>query len=291
MIYYINMTDQQLLQADIVEKFKNRMLANGKSKNTVKMYSYVSEKFLEFIGYDKSRINLETVERYKEYLVIEKGYSKSSVYLHIRALESFFSFLGLNELSKLKPPKRPQRVPTYLTDEDVRALIRNAESLRDKVIIEMLAYTGVRVSELCHLRISDIDLTRKSIRIRSGKGDKDRIVLFKDNILTDLNLYIHEIKSQNPKAEFLFPTKKSKYISPISVERIIRKLAKSAGMDKKVTPHVLRHTFATSLLRNGADIRIIQVLLGHSSISTTQIYTHVDNNDLRKSYEKYAPDY
>jgi Site-specific recombinase XerD len=75
------------------------------------------------------------------------------------------------------------------------------------------------------------------------------------------------------------------------VERIIRKLAKSAGMDKKVTPHVLRHTFATSLLRNGADIRIIQVLLGHSSISTTQIYTHVDNNDLRKSYEKYAPDY
>jgi integrase/recombinase XerD len=285
------MTDQQLLQADIVEKFKNRMLANGKSKNTVKMYSYVSEKFLEFIGYDKSRINLETVERYKEYLVIERGYSKSSVYLHIRALESFFSFLGLNELSKLKPPKRPQRVPTYLTDEDVRALIRNAESLRDKVIIEMLAYTGVRVSELCHLRISDIDLTRKSIRIRSGKGDKDRIVLFKDNILTDLNLYIHEIKSQNPKAEFLFPTKKSKYISPISVERIIRKLAKSAGMDKKVTPHVLRHTFATSLLRNGADIRIIQVLLGHSSISTTQIYTHVDNNDLRKSYEKYAPDY
>jgi Site-specific recombinase XerD len=274
-----------------VEKFKNRMLANGKSKNTVKMYSYVSEKFLEFIGYDKSRINLETVERYKEYLVIERGYSKSSVYLHIRALESFFSFLGLNELSKLKPPKRPQRVPTYLTDEDVRALIRNAESLRDKVIIEMLAYTGVRVSELCHLRISDIDLTRKSIRIRSGKGDKDRIVLFKDNILTDLNLYIHEIKSQNPKAEFLFPTKKSKYISPISVERIIRKLAKSAGMDKKVTPHVLRHTFATSLLRNGADIRIIQVLLGHSSISTTQIYTHVDNNDLRKSYEKYAPDY
>jgi len=285
------MTDQQLLQADIVEKFKNRMLANGKSKNTVKMYSYVSEKFLEFIGYDKSRINLETVERYKEYLVIERGYSKSSVYLHIRALESFFSFLGLNELSKLKPPKRPQRVPTYLTDEDVRALIREAESLRDKVIIEMLAYTGVRVSELCHLRISDIDLTRKSIRIRSGKGDKDRIVLFKDNILTDLNLYIHEIKSQNPKAEFLFPTKKSKYISTISVERIIRKLAKSAGMDKKVTPHVLRHTFATSLLRNGADIRIIQVLLGHSSISTTQIYTHVDSNDLRKSYEKYAPDY
>ncbi len=285
------MTEQQILQADIVEKFRNRMLANGKSRNTVKMYSYVSEKFLEFIGYDKSKINMEAVEKYKEYLVIEKGYSKSSVYLHIRALEAFFTFLGLNELSKLKPPKRPQRVPTYLTDEDVRALIKNAETLRDKVIIEMLAYTGVRVSELCHLKLSDIDLNRKSIRIRSGKGDKDRIVLFKDNILTDLNLYIHEIKSQNPKADFLFPTKRSKYISPISVERIIRKLAKSSGIDKKVTPHVLRHTFATSLLRNGADIRIIQVLLGHSSISTTQVYTHVDSNDLRKSYERYAPNY
>ncbi len=285
------MTITQLLNEEAIERYKNRMLADGKSRNTVKMYSYIASKFLEFINFDSNSINLENIEKFKEFLVIEKGYSKTSVYLYIRALESFLSFLGFAELAKLKPPKRPQRVPVYLSEADVKLMIENADNLRDRLIIEMLAYTGIRVSELCNIRYNDVDLARTTIKIRSGKGDKDRIVLFRGEILNDLNLYIHDLKFKYHKVNFLFPTKKSSHISPISVERIIRRVAKKAGIDKKVTPHVLRHTFATTLLRNGADIRIIQILLGHSNISTTQIYTHVDNNDLRKNYERFAPNY
>jgi len=170
-------------------------------------------------------------------------------------------------------------------------MLDSCRNNKEKLIVELLAYTGVRVSELCSIRVSDIDLENKSLKIRGGKGDKDRLVIFSDKIVPDLKKYIMEIKERKGKAEFLFPTAKSKKISPVTVERIIRNLARRAGINKKVTPHVLRHTFATSLLRNGADIRIIQVLLGHASISTTQIYTHVDDGALRRSYEKYAPSY
>lgn len=285
------MTDEDTIDENVIDKYKNRMLADGKSRNTVKMYSYIASQFIKFINNNKRNINYENIEKFKEFLVIDKSYSKTSVYLYVRALESFLSFLGYDEFSRLKPPKRPQRVPVYLSESDVKAMISNAENLRDRLIIKILAYTGIRVSELCNIKYTDIDLTRMTVKIRSGKGDKDRIVLFREEILGDLNEYIHDLRSKYQKLNFLFPTKKSNHISPISVERIIRRVARKSGIEKKVTPHVLRHTFATTLLRNGADIRIIQVLLGHSNISTTQIYTHVDSNDLRKNYEKFAPTY
>ncbi len=271
--------------------FMNRLYANGKSRNTVKMYGYIAQKYLEFIGYKKSNITREGIEDFKEHLSIDLGYSKTSVYLYIRALQSLLEFLEIPDFGPLNPPKRPQKVPNYLIEEEVTQMLNSSTNQKEKLIVELLAYTGVRVSELCAIRINDIDLTNRSLRIRGGKGDKDRLVIFSDRIIPDLRLYTLETRERNPKNEFLFPTTKSKRISPVTVERIVRNLAKRAGISKKVTPHVLRHTFATSLLRNGADIRIIQVLLGHSSISTTQIYTHVDDGALRRSYEKYAPSY
>jgi len=278
------------LSSEVTDSFKNRLLGNGKSRNTVKMYSYIAEQFLEFIGYDRERINLESIEKFKEYLAIEKGYSKSSIYLYVRALQSFVNYLEVNDIGRLKAPKRPQKVPNYLAGEEVRAILKSCSDIRERLIVELLVYTGIRVSELCSLRINDIDLNGRTIRIRSGKGDKDRIVVFSEEMLPDLRSYISMIRSRM-KSEFLFPTSKSKKISPVTVEKIIRRIVARAGIQKKITPHTFRHTFATSLLRNGADLRTIQILLGHSSISTTQIYTHLDENALKVGYSKFIPRY
>ncbi len=282
---------EEKIDSDAAQSFRNRLYANGKSKNTVKMYGYIAQKYLEFIKFDKKKITRESIEDFKEYLSLDLGYSKTSVYLYVRALQAFLDFLEIKDLGPLNPPKRPQKVPNYLVEAEVSRILESCRNTKEKLLVELLAYTGVRVSELCSIRVSDIDLENKSLKIRGGKGDKDRLVIFSDKIIPDLKKYIMELKERKGKVEFLFPTAKSRKISPVTVERIVRSLAKKAGINKKVTPHVLRHTFATSLLRNGADIRIIQVLLGHASISTTQIYTHVDDGALRRSYEKYAPSY
>lgn len=285
------MSDQALgyLSTKMADTFRNRLFANGKSKNTVKMYGYIAGKYLDFVDFKRENITRESIESFKEYLSMELGYSKSSIYLYIRALQSFISFLGVDDIGELKPPKRAQKVPNYLNGDEVSMIITNCKNLKERLIVKLLVYTGVRVSELCSIRINDIDLKSKTLKIRSGKGDKDRLVVFSDDVVPDLKLYMMESRGRKGKADYLFPTSKSKRISPVTVERIIREIVKRSGVSKKVTPHTFRHTFATSLLRNGADLRIIQILLGHASISTTQIYTHVDERALKKGYERFAP--
>jgi integrase/recombinase XerD len=175
--------------------------------------------------------------------------------------------------------------------DEVSIILKNCRNLRERLVVKLLVYTGIRVSELCSIRIQDIDLNNKTLKIRNGKGDKDRLVVFSEKVVPDLKLYLMDVRDKKPKSDFLFPTSKSKRISPVTIERLVRVIVKRSGITKKVTPHTFRHTFVTSLLRNGADLRIIQILLGHSSISTTQIYTHVDDRALKMGYEKFAPNY
>ncbi|MCL5874615.1 MAG: tyrosine-type recombinase/integrase [Candidatus Thermoplasmatota archaeon] len=279
------------LDNGVTDNFRNRLYANGKSRNTVKMYGYIVDQFLEFVKFDKSSITADNIEAFKEYLSIEKGYSKSTIYLYIRALQSFLLYLGLENLGHLKAPKRPQKVPNYLMNDEVTAIITNCRNLKERLVVKLLVYTGIRVSELCSIRVQDIDINSKTLKIRNGKGDKDRLVVFSDKVVSDLRLYIMEMKDSKGRTDFLFPTSKSKRVSPVTIERVVRNIVKRSGIPKKVTPHTFRHTFATSLLRNGADLRIIQLLLGHSSISTTQIYTHMDDRALKMGYEKFIPSY
>jgi integrase/recombinase XerD len=279
------------LNNNVTDDFRNRLYANGKSRNTVKMYGYITGQFLDFIKYEKDAITRENIEVFKEYLSIERGYSKSTIYLYVRALQSFLSYLGIENLGPLQAPKRPQKVPDYLMSDEVSIILKNCRNLRERLVVKLLVYTGIRVSELCSIRIQDIDLNNKTLKIRNGKGDKDRLVVFSEKVVPDLKLYLMDVRDKKPKSDFLFPTSKSKRISPVTIERLVRVIVKRSGITKKVTPHTFRHTFATSLLRNGADLRIIQILLGHSSISTTQIYTHVDDRALKMGYEKFAPNY
>jgi integrase/recombinase XerD len=203
------------------------------------------------------------------------------------------------EIAKnLVPPKRSASLPKYLSEEEMARLFEAARSdivngIRDYAILAVLGYTGLRVSELCYLNVEDIDFKEKTIKVRSGKGDKDRLVIFEDKTENALKEHLtyknRHICKDDPAAIFASAVKGR--MIPRTVEEIVKKYAKLAGINKQVTPHVLRHTMATTLLKHGADIRIIQQLLGHASIATTQIYTHVDEEMLKRAYNKSKPEY
>lgn len=275
----------------IVEEFREHLIGDKKSKYTVKQYSHFLRHFLIFSGKKPEKIETEDIERFKQYLAIEKQYAKNSIYIALKAIQAFLKFRGI-KIEDISIPKRSRPLPKYLNEEETHALIESAKKdLRDYAILKTLAYTGLRVGELCNLEIEDIDFAEGIIHVRSGKGDKDRIVVLEESTAEALKNYLTERYKKDVKTNKVFISRKNKPISPLSVERIVKKYGRIAGIQKKVTPHVLRHTLATSLLNNGADIRFIQVLLGHASVSTTQIYTHLDNENLKKIYHKTKPSY
>ena len=269
-------------------EFRQYLRTEKRSKGTVKQYCHIVNNVLAHVGREPAQITRDDLARYKAHLAIEKEYSKNSMYTTIKGIQSFFRFIGSDAAEDLVPPRRSERMPRYISEAEAHALIESAKGeKRDYAILKMLGYTGLRVSELCALNVDDADMHEKVVTIKSGKGDKDRIVILDDSSVNALRSYLGSRSEQNGA---LFVTKRGR-ISPVSVQRIVKNYAKSAGISKKVTPHVLRHTFATTLLRRGADIRIIQKLLGHSSIATTQIYTHVDESMLKTVYEKSKPQY
>lgn len=283
-----------LSQAEIesnVREFAEYLAGNKRSKYTVKQYTHFVYHFLKFVGKEPETIGAGDVEHFKQYLAIEKEYAKNSIYIAIKAIQAFLKFKKV-KIEDLVVPKRSQQLPKYLNEEETHALIESArENIRDYAILRTLAYTGVRVSELCNLEIEDIDFSQGIIQVRSGKGDKDRIVVLEEKTAEALKNYLAVRYRKKSKTNKIFISRKGCAISPLSVERLVKKYAKKAGIVKKVTPHVLRHTLATTLLNHGADIRFIQTILGHASVSTTQIYTHLDNESLKKMYMKTKPEY
>jgi len=209
-------------------------------------------------------------------------------------VKKFFEFSEINCLEEVKAPKRTKSLPKSLSEEDVRKLIDAVEvsddgsglqvfiRTRDRLILSLLYSSGLRVSELVSLRINDIDLQERTIRIR-GKGDKDRIVLFDENTRNLLEDYLQK---RVHESDYLFLNRFGDPLTPRYVQMMIKNYARKAGINKKVTPHILRHSFATHLLKNGVDIRAIQQLLGHSNLSTTQIYTSVDMQTLKNVYDR-----
>ncbi|MCX8173692.1 MAG: tyrosine-type recombinase/integrase [Thermoplasmata archaeon] len=274
-----------------VEEFREHLAGDKRSKYTVKQYSHFLLHFLRFINKEPEKVSAEDIERFKQYLAIEKQYAKNSIYIAIKAIQAFLKFKGIR-IEEISAPKRSQQLPKYLNEEETHALIESAKGdARDYAILRTLAYTGLRVGELCNLEIEDIDFAEGIIHVRSGKGDKDRIVVLEEGTAEALKRYLAARYKKDVNTNKVFISRKNQPISPLSVERLVKKYGKKAGILKKVTPHVLRHTLATTLLNHGADIRFIQTLLGHASVSTTQIYTHLDNENLRKMYQKTKPSY
>ncbi|EOD42205.1 Integrase [Candidatus Nanobsidianus stetteri] len=270
---------------EIIEEYKVWLEIQGKSKNTIKTYSGIVKKFLEFlinngiIITDTKSINdslgKNLILKFLAEIKVKKKLDSNSLRLYVRAISSFLKFLDNESLAKqIKAPKVDKRLPKFITYDELNKLLENAENYRDKLIIKFLFYTGVRVSELIKIKKNDIIFEEGFVKVY-GKGGKERIVPIPKELLNELKDYINKINTEN-----IFS------LSSRQVERIIKNTAKKAGINKKVTPHVLRHSLATTLLSKGVDIRYIQEILGHSSLNITQIYTHVVPNQLKEIYNK-----
>ena len=275
-----------------VEKFASFMVGERKSPHTIKEYRFLVSLFLNFTGKPPGECSPSDIENYKNFLASVRNYSKTSQYLAIKAVRHFYKYKNVPAPVNLTVPKRPRKMPNYLSEKEATKLLNAASSdLRTNLIVSLLAHTGMRVGELCNLKVDDVDLDEGVIWIHSGKGDKDRIVIIPDDCRDLIRSYMpkrFEIKSYS---NALLVSRKGTKLDTSTVQRTVRNLAREAGISKKVTPHVLRHTFATAVLRNGGDIRFIQQLLGHASVATTQIYTHVDDNTLKEMYQKHRPRY
>ncbi len=275
-----------------IERFRRWMTAERKSTYTIKQYSFFASMFTRQICKPLDEINEKDIEDFKELLAISRKYSKSTQYTCIKAVQLFFRSNGVDPPGNLTTPKRSRKVPVYLTVDETRRLLETAsKNPRDYAIVSVLAYTGVRISELCSLNIGDLDLQDGTLFVRSGKGDKDRMVLMSESCIDSVREYLKSRNSSGSGGSALFLSRVNRRIDPSSVQRMIRRISIESDISKHVTPHVLRHTFATTILRNGGDIRFIQKLLGHSSVATTEIYTHIDDGTMKKMYSQFKPSY
>ena len=273
------------------------------SDNTVKNYKKVVEHHLIFLK--KEGISLIEVDNkiIRNYLrsLDEFNYSKKTLCLYISSLRSFYKYLLKNKIIKINPmiliknPKLDKRVPKFLYYNELSVLFENVDlntplGIRDNLILELLYSTGVRVSELVSIKIDDINFYDMSIRIL-GKGNKMRIVLYGDSLKDVLNLYLNNARSKLIKTDtdILLLNKNGTPLTDRGVRLIISKIVEKASLKQNVSPHVLRHTFATHLLKEGADLKTVQELLGHASLSATEVYTHISNEQLRKTYLDYHP--
>ncbi|MEO0293191.1 MAG: site-specific tyrosine recombinase XerD [candidate division WOR-3 bacterium] len=289
------------IDKDSIEEFVHYLqVERGLSKNTVESYKGDVIFFMEFAKKPIKDINKEDIQAYIEYL--EKGKkSTTTIARKLSSLRMFFLFWvgeGLIEttpMNEVKSPKLERRLPKFLSIDEVESLIESAKSggkysLRDQAILELLYGCGLRVSELLNLRKEDLFLKEDFIRVR-GKGGKERIVPLGNKAKEALIRYINEERPtlDQKNSSFLFLTKRGDKISRMGLWKIFNRYLLKSGIKKDVTPHTLRHSFATHLLERGASLRTVQILLGHSDISTTQIYTHVDRNYLRDILSSYHP--
>ncbi len=273
-------------------------IEKGRSLNTIRNYDHYLSRFLEYAKISQPKQVTENLIREYRLWLNRQGnkngtLKKKTQNYYLIALRSFLKYLarrGVVSLSSeyIELAKVPERSLDLISMEELSRLMRATEgddlkSLRDKAILELLFSTGLRVSELCGLP-RELNLKSDEISVR-GKGEKVRVVFLSEDAKKSVKKYLDK---RNDMDDALFVQMRSaSRLTSRSIERIIKYYAIKAGISKKVTPHVIRHSFATDLLRNGADLRSVQMLLGHANIGTTQIYTHITDKELRNVHKKF----
>ena len=283
---------------DNLKEYENyKKIKKNYSMNTIN--SYLSD-IKEYQEFKKGDILSSTKEDILAYLKTIKNLESTTISHKISSLKSFFKYyqkrekIKVNPLANIKSPKIAKKLPTYLTLEEVSKLldieIKSPYDARNKAILELLYSSGIRISELCNMQTSNYDSYECIIRL-IGKGSKERIIPLGDYAISVLEDYINNYRPKINKKNinYIFINNRGDAISRQFIFKVIKKECLKKGIRKNVSPHTLRHTFATHLLQNGADLRIIQELLGHENISTTQIYTHVSNQELKNDYQKFFP--
>jgi len=252
-----------------LEKMQAELKMKGFSPLTVRNYSFFVSKFLEKSGKKASELGEDDIKLYISSLFDTK--SRNTIMLAAASLKFFFKEVIKKDISSISFPRKEKTLPQVLTKDETRKLLESAETKKSKLMLSFLYSSGLRVSELVNLKKEDINLTEKIGWVRKGKGSKDRIFSISESLCNDLKLFLEK----HPEHIYLFS--EAKPLTSRNVQKIIKKVALRAGIQKKVTPHTLRHSFATHLLESGTDIRVIQELLGHSNLGTTQLYAHVSS--------------
>lgn len=280
-------------------------LTNNKrySPYTITSYKKDTYDYLEFLkknNIDIKNSNYKIVEEYSKYLY-KKKLSKRSIARKYSSIRTFYNYLEKNNILEnnifnlLENPKKEEKLPRFINEYELDKMFEipdnSPKGQRDRLILEILYGTGVRVSELVNIKINDIDFNNNSIKVR-GKGNKDRYVFYGKYCKEAINNYIKNgrISLLNGQTcDYLLLNRIGKNISVVSIRKILNEIINKCSLDIKISPHVLRHTFATHLLNEGADIMHVKELLGHSSLSTTSIYTHVTNEKIKEVYYKTHP--
>ena len=300
---------------DSVNSFLQHLVVEkGFSRNTLEAYRNDLGQFQEFTrgrlngtssgAHPWQAVDLNLLNEYITDLRGRKGYRETTTARKVAALKSFFSFLVMNgeidedPTESLGSPRVGRTLPRCLSEDEVARLLDEAsktgtpESQRDATILELLYATGLRVSELVSLNVQDIDLQESYVRCW-GKGSQERIAYLYPKALAELKEYLAGARvallGARKNEQALFVNHRGERLTRQWVWNILKSYSKKAGIDERITPHTLRHSFATHLLQNGASLRHVQELLGHSSISTTQVYTHLTDSHLREEYEKSHP--
>ncbi len=288
----------------LIEKYCNFLiLIKQFSNHTIINYQRDIKSFLTFYKINKkefilSQIDYQTAKNYLYYLE-DNDFQRKTIARKISCLRSFWKYLNHLKITKENPwllltiPKIPKKLPQVLSKNEMQNFLNNLPKntiieIRNKVICELLYSAGLRISECINIKLSDINITENEILIK-GKGNKERIVIFGNKTKKILETYIQQVRPKFIKdtTSYLFLNHRGNKITARSIERIIKTLAILTNL--KLTPHTFRHSFATDLLDNGADLKMVQELLGHASLSTTQIYTHLTEEHLKREYSKAHP--
>lgn len=259
--------------------FRQELELRNYSKRTITTYMYFINRFEEFI--DKPPFEPITEQDIKDYIYSLKYANKNTTNIAYAAIKLYANIMHNKQIKlTLKGPREPKKLPKVLSRLEILKIINITKNIKHKLLLELMYSSGLRVSEACSLKHEDINFENSTIHIKLGKGNKDRVVILSKKLRSQFKDYLklHEIDQG-----FVFPSEQNPkgYLSTRSVQEILKKSAKKAGIKKHITPHMFRHSFGTHLLENGTNIRYIQKLLGHKKLETTAIYTQVADVDLK----------
>lgn len=293
------------VNADIIGKYRRYMkLERNYSENTLDAYMSDLQKLLDYVGSEGLHVLDVKLDDLRNFVaaLVDIGISARSQSRILSGVRTFYKFLILDGYIEDDPtellewPKIGEHLPEVLSVEEVDRLeqacdLSKWEGQRNRTIIEVLFSCGLRVSELINLRLSDLFLTEKFIRVM-GKGKKERLVPISESAIKELQYWFMDrnlMKIKPGEEDFVFLNRRGGHLTRMMIFTIVRRLAEAAGIEKTISPHTLRHSFATALLEGGANLRAIQDMLGHERISTTQIYTHIDMHTLREEILEHHP--
>lgn len=263
---------------EFLSKLKTELKISKNSDHTIRNYLHSNQKLLEFSKKQPDQITTDDIKTFMAEKLTEK--SPASTIAFLAAIRyAYTTLLQKDPTLDIKRPKKEKKIPEVLSKEEIKRLIDSIQNEKSKLMISLAYACGLRVSELTNLKIQDLDFNQRIGFIRKGKGKKDRMFNIPLSLIEKLKQQVEKQKQINQ--EYLFSGPKGK-LTERNIQKIVKNASRLANITKKIHPHTLRHSFATHLLESGIDIRKIQELLGHSNLSTTQIYTHISSEELKK---------